>query len=207
MNKIIYVFRHGETDSNAEHRMQGWLDVPLNETGVTQAAALAHRLSDVRFDCIYSSPLSRALDTARHVAGTNTQIIINNDLREWNLGDFCGHILRLTDEPADTPIDMSGDTLHIPYALISDDDFLPPNGETYNMFIARVRNAFLDIVNNSDGQTIGIATHGGVAKNIMRQFTDAIWPRGGMPNAEYFRLEYDGTRFSMPELPLWLTQG
>lgn len=205
MKKVIYVFRHGETDANIEHRMQGWLDTPLNANGVAQARALAKKLADVKFDHVYSSPLSRALDTARTVA-RDQQIILNNDLREWNMGDFCGHIVRLTDSPADTPIDMSGDIIYAPLALLSNDDYVPPNGESYNMFIVRVRDALLDIVKNSDGKTIAIVTHTGVAKNIIKQFTDVKWPRGGMPNAEYFKLEYDGEKFTVIDTPDWLSQ-
>lgn len=205
MKKVIYVFRHGETDANIEHRMQGWLDTPLNSNGVAQACALAHKLADVKFDHVYSSPLSRALDTARAVVG-DQHIILNNDLREWNMGEFCGHIVRLTDSPADTPIDMSGDIIYAPLALLSNDDYVPPNGESYNMFVVRVRDALLDIVKNSDGKTIAIATHTGVAKNIIKQFTDVKWPRGGMPNAEYFKLEYDGEKFTVIDTPDWLSQ-
>ena len=204
MKKTLYIFRHGETDANTEKRMQGWLDMPLNANGVAQAQALAQKLTEVKFDVMYSSPLSRALDTARAVVG-NQQIILNGDLREWNMGDFCGHIVRLTDSPVDTPIDMSGDIIYAPYALLSNDDYVPPNGESYNMFVARVRNALLDIVKNSDGNKIAIATHTGVAKNIIKQFTDVKWPRGGMPNAEYFKLEYDGEKFTLIDMPDWLS--
>ena len=204
MKKTVYIFRHGETDANIEHRMQGWLDVPLNANGVAQAQALAQKLAGIKFDCVYSSPLSRALDTARAVVG-DQQIITNGDLREWNMGDFCGHIVRLTDSPADTSIDMSGDVIYAPYALLSNDDYVPPNGESYNMFVARVRDALLDIVKNSDGNTIAIATHTGVAKNIIKQFTDVKWPRDGMPNAEYFKLEYDGEKFTLIDMPDWLS--
>ena len=204
MKKIVYIFRHGETDSNSQKRMQGWLDVPLNANGVAQARALAQRLADVKFDVVYSSPSSRALDTARAVVGPQ-QIVANGDLREWNMGDFCGHIVRLTDSPADTPIDMSGDVIYAPYALLSNDDYVPPNGESYNSFIARVHDALLDIVKKTDGKIIAIATHMGVAKNIIKQFTDIKWPRGGMPNAEYFKLEYDGEKFTLIDMPDWLS--
>ncbi len=186
MKKTLYIFRHGETDANVQKRMQGWLDVPLNANGVVQACSLAQKLADVRFDCVYSSPLSRAVDTARAVVG-DQQIITNGDLREWNMGDFCGHIVRLTDNPADTPIDMSGDIIYAPFALLSNDDYVPPNGESYNMFIARVRKVILDIVKNSDANTIAIATHTGVAKNIIKQFTDVKWPRGGMAKCRIFQ--------------------
>ena len=205
MKKTLYIFRHGETDANVQKRMQGWLDVPLNANGVAQACSLAQKLADIKFDCVYSSPLSRALDTVHAVVGNNTKIATHDDLREWNMGDFCGHIVRLTDSPADTPIDMSGDVIYAPYALLSNDDYVPPNGESYNMFVARVRDALLDIVKNSDGNTIAIATHTGVAKNIIKQFTDVKWPRGGMPNAEFFKLEYDGEKFTLIDMPDWLS--
>ena len=172
MKKTLYIFRHGETDANVQKRMQGWLDVPLNANGVAQACSLAQKLADIKFDCVYSSPLSRALDTVHAVVGNNTKIATHDDLREWNMGDFCGHIVRLTDNPADTPIDMSGDVIYAPYALLS---------------------------------TIAIATHTGVAKNIIKQFTDVKWPRGGMPNAEFFKLEYDGEKFTLIDMPDWLS--
>jgi broad specificity phosphatase PhoE len=68
MVKIILV-RHGETEWNKAHRIQGGTsDVPLNEVGINQARKLAERLKDEKIEAIYSSPLHRALDTAREVA-------------------------------------------------------------------------------------------------------------------------------------------
>src|SRR5215475_11690790 len=56
----IYLARHGETDWNAERRLQGRTDVPLNSTGRQQAAKLAERLKGVRLDAVYTSTLSRS---------------------------------------------------------------------------------------------------------------------------------------------------
>ena len=53
MKKTLYIFRHGETNYNVEKRMQGWLDIPLNENGVAQAHILAKKLNDVKFDKDY----------------------------------------------------------------------------------------------------------------------------------------------------------
>src|SRR5437773_11710562 len=64
----LYIARHGETDWNLQHRLQGWTDRPLDETGRKQAAALAESLRGVHIDAIYSSTLSRSRDTARTVA-------------------------------------------------------------------------------------------------------------------------------------------
>ena len=60
----IYLARHGETDWNAELRLQGRNRYPLNSTGRQQAAKLAERLKGVRLDAVYSSTLSRSRETA-----------------------------------------------------------------------------------------------------------------------------------------------
>ena len=68
MVKIILV-RHGETEWNKIHRIQGGAsDVPLNEVGKQQASNVAGRLKNEKIQAVYSSPLQRALYTAREIA-------------------------------------------------------------------------------------------------------------------------------------------
>ncbi len=62
--KLILV-RHGETLWNKEHRVQGFTDIALSETGKRQAERLAVCLRDERIDAIYCSNLQRAFETAR----------------------------------------------------------------------------------------------------------------------------------------------
>jgi broad specificity phosphatase PhoE len=64
----ICIIRHGETDWNAQFRIQGRTDIPLNETGRRQASVTAEYLKDESWDVIYSSPLVRALETARTIS-------------------------------------------------------------------------------------------------------------------------------------------
>jgi alpha-ribazole phosphatase len=64
----IILIRHGETEWNKERVFRGQMDMRMNSTGIAQADATAEALKDVVFDAIYSSPLKRAMVTARRIA-------------------------------------------------------------------------------------------------------------------------------------------
>ncbi len=84
--------RHGETEWNKLHRIQGGAsNIPLNETGRQQAEYLALRLRSESIQAIYSSPLSRSLDTAQAIAQYHQlEVLLEPDLLEFNLGELDG---------------------------------------------------------------------------------------------------------------------
>ncbi|KAL0321982.1 UNVERIFIED_CONTAM: Phosphoglycerate mutase-like protein 4 [Sesamum calycinum] len=87
----IIVIRHGETEWNADRRIQGHLDVNLNDVGRQQAAAVADRLSrEPKVSAVYSSDLKRAFDTAEIIAKSCgvLEVTKDPDLRERHLGTF-----------------------------------------------------------------------------------------------------------------------
>lgn len=87
----FYVLRHGQTDWNVQMRLQGSTDIPLNETGRTQAHAAAKILAGEGITRIIASPLSRALETARIVgAASGIEPVIDQRLIERNFGQFEG---------------------------------------------------------------------------------------------------------------------
>lgn len=87
----IYIARHGQTDWNSDHRTQGRTDIPLNETGKSQAVALAAKLGGVDFRAIYASPLSRAYETAVPTArAADVALIPDERLIERDFGDWEG---------------------------------------------------------------------------------------------------------------------
>ncbi|KAF7848664.1 hypothetical protein BT93_L1757 [Corymbia citriodora subsp. variegata] len=89
----IVVVRHGETEWNADKRIQGHLDIELNEIGRRQATAVGERLSrEGKISAIYSSDLKRAFETANLIATAcgGLEVIKDPSLRERNLGELQG---------------------------------------------------------------------------------------------------------------------
>jgi broad specificity phosphatase PhoE len=87
----IFLARHGESDWNAANRFQGHSDRPLTDLGRRQAEALADAVRGANVEAIYSSPLMRALETARIVAArTGLEVMEDDDLREVDTGGWSG---------------------------------------------------------------------------------------------------------------------
>jgi len=87
----LFVLRHGQTAWNAEQRIQGHLDMPLNDTGHWQARCLAQALKGESLSAIYSSDLQRARDTAAPLAALQQlPVQLVSDLRERHFGQFEG---------------------------------------------------------------------------------------------------------------------
>src|SRR3989337_4449333 len=87
----LILARHGETESNRERLALGREDVPLNEKGRLQAAALARSLEGLSVAAVYSSPLARAYDTARAVADPfGLEVQVEDRLIEMDIGEMEG---------------------------------------------------------------------------------------------------------------------
>ncbi len=87
----VFLVRHGETDHNLQGIALGRADVPLNDTGLGQAARLAGRLEAEPLTAVYSSPLQRALNTARAIAAPHgVDVSIAEALIEMDIGDLDG---------------------------------------------------------------------------------------------------------------------
>ena len=88
----VYFVRHGQTDWNLDHRIQGRVDIELNETGRKQAAEMRDKLADKDFAAIISSPLKRAKQTADIIAELHKDmpLIEAQELSERNFGKYEG---------------------------------------------------------------------------------------------------------------------
>ncbi len=89
---IIMLVRHGETDWNREEIFRGRIDVPLNKNGREQAKALAEATRMFHIDAVYSSPLSRSMETAKCVAKAHDLDVRDRNVPPMGLGSAPGFI-------------------------------------------------------------------------------------------------------------------
>jgi 2,3-bisphosphoglycerate-dependent phosphoglycerate mutase len=157
----IIAVRHGETAWNVENRIQGQLDIPLNETGRWQAQRVARALAARDpIAALYSSDLLRAWETAMSIADT-THLSVQTDegLRERGFGIFQGKTYTQieTDWPADSLRWRRRDP-----------DWAPPEGESLVDFRTRVLDTVQSLAARHVGQQIAVVAHGGVMDILYR---------------------------------------
>ena len=87
----LYFVRHGETDWNRMHRIQGKTDIPLNDYGRFLARQTAERMKELKIDLAYTSPLSRAVETAQIIlGGRDVPLIEDRRIEEFSFGSYEG---------------------------------------------------------------------------------------------------------------------
>lgn len=163
MSTRLCIVRHGETAWNAEHRVQGQLDVPLNAIGFAQADAVARALATEKFSAIYSSDLSRALQTARPVASALAmKVIQEKTLRERHYGIF--ESLTYAEVKTRFPEDYARFERREP-------DYAFRSGESLREFSARSIAVIEKIARENTGSNVLVVTHGGVLDKLYRFVT------------------------------------
>jgi len=186
----IWFMRHGETLWNRERRLQGWQDIALNDTGHRQAQALAHRLAETAahapFAALYSSPLARALDTAKPVAQRlGLALQIEPGLRERCFGVLEG--IALNDIAQCAPKAAA-------VWRRRDPDEPLEGGESLGQFQARILGAAQTIACRHLGARVLAVTHGGALDILWRTANhvalSAPYPPP-LPNASINRIGID----------------
>ncbi len=97
---MLYIMRHGKTDWNVLHKIQGRTDIPLNAEGRAMAEAAQKEYQNVHFDICYCSPLARAKETAKIVLlGREIPIVYDARLMEMSFGSCEGAQYPISDSP------------------------------------------------------------------------------------------------------------
>lgn len=163
MTTRICFIRHGETDWNVARRIQGQTDIPLNETGRSQALAMAFNAAHYAFSAVYSSDLERARETAKMLAEKRgLEVGTTPLLRERHFGIFQGLTAEegLHRNPA----------AHACYEA-RDLDYDFASGESLLQFADRVTAAVAYLTQHHRNQTIAAVTHAGVLDILYRKAT------------------------------------
>jgi len=150
---IIIITRHGETEENKKRIIQGHMPGHLSEKGKKQSMKVAERLRNEKIDCIYSSDLARAADTAKEISKfhPDTPLILTKELRERKLGEYEG---------------LSGKSLD--WEKIRKDWENPKEGESKKKMAERAERFIEKIIEEHKNQAVLLVGHDGIDKALIK---------------------------------------
>lgn len=178
----LVLWRHGETDYNAEGRMQGHLDSALTEVGWNQARFAVPALARFSPDLVIASDLRRATDTAQVLTeGIGVPLRIDKRLRETHLGDWQG----LTGREVDADWPGARDRWRV------DATWAPPGGES-RVDVAERSYGVVEDLADDEYPTVLLAAHGGLILALTARLLGLPlehWPLlGGIGNCHWVEL-------------------
>jgi broad specificity phosphatase PhoE len=193
----FYLVRHGETEWNIKHLMQGHTDIPLNKKGEIQAKDIAKKLHRIRLDAAFSSDSLRAKKTAEIIAlEKNIAVKTTKNLRERYFGRLEGESwednkeLELLWRKLETLTDKERKHYHL--------EKVENNEDLMKRFIPFIR----ELAVAYQGKNVLIVTHGGIMKAFLIHLgfaTNKTLPPGSIKNTAYVKLESDGVDFFIRE--------
>ena len=188
----IVLIRHGQTAWNVQGRIQGHMDIGLDDLGHAQAERLAPALRDEGLTVVVSSDLQRAVATAVAFATPlGLRVNLDSGLRERGFGQMEGKTFRELDEQ------------HPDWAVPwrrRDPGFEPPGGESLVQFQARCLSTAHRLAQQHAGQQVAWVTHGGVLDVLYRAAVGVALDAARswqLNNASINRLLYTGQGFSL----------
>jgi broad specificity phosphatase PhoE len=175
----VFLLRHGETGWNKQGRVMGRTQVPLDADGIKQIQKIAPLVATLELDGIYTSPLRRAVQTARVVAeGTNLPICKSEGLNEIAFGEWAGrHFDDLIDEA------LYRRFIKSPARTVL------PGGETISDVQRRGLSVINEAAQNVPGGRFLFVSHGDVIRAILSHYIK-------LPLNEYRRLRVDNGSLS-----------
>lgn len=163
----IYIFRHGQTDDNANFIFSGNRDAKLTEEGKKQAKILSEKIKDIKFDRLISSPQNRAVQTmeiamSQNPSAKDLKIETDERIKERSYGDLTGK------SKMEIQLKDPDELLKIRRTY----DYIPPNGESIEMVCKRVGEFCDDLVKEISGKNIKVAIscHGNSMRGFRKYF-------------------------------------
>ncbi len=183
----VFMVRHGESQNNRDKLWMGWFDAPLTEKGREDAALVGTLLTNVRFDRIFSSDLSRARNTAE-IAIPRCSYESSELLREISVGNLAVTPINLVDTEQRKAFSKAG------YA-----DF---GGESRADFKLRV-NGFMKSLETLGCESVAVFCHGGWLRQALDFVLDDPQPRARIicDNCAVGVFEFDGSLWKLDSAP------
>ena len=183
---MLYIIRHGKTDWNVMHKLQGKTDVPLNDEGRAMAEQAREEYKDVHFDIAFCSPLSRARETAKILLrGRDIPIITDDRLTEMSFGIYEGN---------DYSFDIPGESFNVIFQEPEKYTTPPEGAESFEELFARTGEFLREKVDPEleKGKDVLIVGHGAMNSSIVSQIRNYsrkdFWS-GGIENCKLMRLK------------------
>jgi broad specificity phosphatase PhoE len=172
----LVLVRHAETEESARGRCYGWLDVGLSAEGRRSSEQLGTALTATPLAAVYSSPLSRSLDTATAIAAAQElEPVIEDRLREIDFGELEG----LTyDEIREGRAELYRAWMERPTQVMF------PGGEGFADLRERALFAIGAIRERHEGEAVAAVAHGGVVRVVLTEVLE-------LPDRAIFRLRLD----------------
>lgn len=157
----LYFIRHGQTDWNLTGRIQGSLDIPLNENGRNQAERLTKAMKERPVTAVFSSPMKRAAETARWVAESASSdekvpVIYVKELSEISYGDWEGQTM-------EEILENHGEEYEKWWK--DPENGAPPGGESMVQIMERCKTAWEKILKEAKGD-VAVVSHGAVLEYL-----------------------------------------
>lgn len=171
---MLYIMRHGRTDWNDRHKLQGRTDIPLNEEGRRMAEAAGEEYRDIPLDLCFCSPLIRARETAEIVLrGRDVPIRTDDRLREMSFGSYEG--TENSFSIPDCPVNV---IFRKPEAYTES----VGGAETFDELFARTREFLREVIDPlmEQGKDVLIVGHGAMNLSIISQVR-------GLPIADFWK--------------------
>lgn len=160
---LIYIVRHGETNANVKGYLQGWTNDPLNENGIKLAVITGQGMRGIHFDQCISSPLVRAMETAKivlHESGNDIPIQIDNRIKEINMGSWERKKFR----PSEREVDEN----NIKMFFTKPFEFGGfPGGETIAEVCERTQSFLKELIKRDDNKIYLVITHGFALRGML----------------------------------------
>lgn len=187
---ILYIVRHGQTELNLKHVLQGNSDSPLTEKGIAGARMIGKKFEDISFSRVYSSNLKRAMKTAEIIMeGRDFELIKDPDVAEMSFGQWQG---KTQEEISQTP---ELEENYVNY-FRHPDQYIPTEGaESFPSVLARARR-FLDKMEKlslEENSNVLLVSHGAFIKAILSEVKGLdlkdFWSEPYISNCSISRLE------------------